>query len=229
MTKFKEITMGKTLYKKLIHNANAYPASNQLKKYADVYKSNNIKIYKEKKKLKEIGFGCPLNAGLIVRIYSFSFLMISAIFFYFMYSSFVLTYILLPLFFFGLLISLAVANHEKFKKSPLVNQSLFHKLFIGGTATKWFEYDVYLLNTLNMDCSYNEEAMPVNVFYIGFLHKTETDLNKVILSEISYEEYQLYCDYDFDSAGIGICDKDVVDILFYKEGAPYYEAIQKVS
>ena len=109
--------------------------------------------------------------------------------------------------------------------SPLVNKSLYHKMFVGGTDTKWYKFKAELAHGVAVDEIENGDIAPVNIYYIVFVWGEE---NSVCMMEISKEECSLLTEYDFDTSAVGICGKDIVGVYLYKEGEEWYEALPKI-
>ena len=220
----------KTLYKTFLDNVTYLQEDDEIKNHIEELAVCNMPLYVKKRKLREYGFHCPATISTWTIVYltaGFFIILLPGIALFssnkingYIFIGVFLTYI------FGIAITRALAGKAKFKTSPLVNNSLYHKMFVGGTDTKWYKYGADTAVGAAMDEIEDGALSPVNVFYMAFIWGED---DNVTLSEISKDEYNLINEYDFDSAAIGICGHDIVGVYLYKEGAEWYEALPKIS
>ncbi len=218
----------KSIYKKLVRICKSLDENKNIAENHVALAMTNRKLYNDKKKLKEHSYGSPPNKSTFLLFYIVSASIVFSIIRAFAnYYYIKIVYLILLLL--GLIITIGTVKSKKFKNSPIVWKSLYHRIFIGGTNTKWYSFDCELVSNMYMDIDKNNQPSPIMAYFILFIPKTEEDINKGVLTEITEEEFSMYKKYVFDTAAVAVCDKDVVEILFYKEGEEYIEALQKIS
>ena len=228
MVILKKVSYTKSLYSQLIEASRLLEDDIELMENSTALRLANRKLQKNKKKLKEKSYGSPAGKMTYLLFYTVIMAVIFSILLAFVKYRMAL-YVFGGIFAIGAFIVMAVANKNKYTNSPLVRYSLYHKLFVGGSNTKWYNFDCELINNMYMDLDNLNNPVPVIACFISFIPKTDENVNNYILSEITEEEYLMYKQYDFNKAAIAICDNDVVDILFFKEGLDYIEALPKIS
>lgn len=201
------------LYDKFVQDSKINAPDMEIQKESKRLSKENQLIYDDKKKLQETGPGSPFSQLFIIAAFSIASFVIFPVI-YLLFPAFAVIII----FFIEALIvgcSFPLANFLKFRNSPLVNKSLYNKLFIGGTNTRWYNYVCTMDYNAVMDLDDDNNVCPTNKYYMIFISTENYDLSNSHFIELTQEEYNMFCSYDFNMASVAVCDNDVVDVLFY--------------
>lgn len=88
-------------------------------------------------------------------------------------------------------------------------------MFIGGTNTRCYNYVCTMDYNAVMDLDDDNNVCPTYKYYMIFISTENYDLTKSHFIELTQEEYNMFCSYEFNMASVAVCDNDVVDVLFY--------------
>ena len=205
--------MSMCLYKEFVQDSKMNEPDTDIQKESKRLLKDNQLIYDNKKKLQETGPGSPFSQLFIIIAFTIvNFVIFPVI--YLLSPAFVLiiTAFIETL---AVVCSFPLANFFKFRNSPLVNKSLYNKLFIGGTNTRWYDYVCTMDCNAVMDLGNDNNVCPTNNYYMIFISTEDYDLANGHFIELTQEEYNMFCSYKFNRAAVAICDNDVVDVLFY--------------